>query len=117
MPVWTVQESTCSDISTVSVVVLWLLAVCVATDINVVEHVCIVHFTRSFMKSYEFRGNSAWISCGFSKASMQLTAELQYYFCGAELEYYFCGVCPYFRGMILRCPQICPYLANIFILH
>ena len=32
--------------------------------------------TRNFMKSDEFRGNSAQIPCGFRKASVQLTTEL-----------------------------------------
>ena len=32
-----------------------------------------VHVTRNFTKSDEFRGNSAWIQCGFCKASVQLT--------------------------------------------
>ena len=48
-------------------------------------HICVcvatVYVTRNLMKSDEFRGNSVQILCGFRKASVQLTAELQYYFC------------------------------------
>ena len=48
--------------------------------IYVIVHTVLV--TRNLTKSDEFRRNSARISCRFCKASVQLTAELQYYFCG-----------------------------------
>ena len=50
------------------------------------KYVCMVHVTRNFMKSNDFCGNSARILCGFRKASVQLTTELQYYFCGECLR-------------------------------
>ena len=46
-----------------------------------------VHVTRNFTKFDEFRGKSVQISYGFCKASMQLTAALQYYFCGKCLPF------------------------------
>ena len=46
-----------------------------------------VHVTRDFTKSNKFRETSVRCSCGSRKASMQLTAELQYYFRRACLPF------------------------------
>ena len=43
--------------------------------------------TRNFTKSDEFFENSARILCGFCRASVQLTAELQYYYRGECLPF------------------------------
>ena len=50
-------------------------------------HAATVLVTRNFTKSDEFRGNSARIPCGFRKASVQLTVELQFYFRGECLPF------------------------------
>ena len=46
-----------------------------------------VHVTRNFTKYDKFRGNSAWILCGFPKVFVQLNTELQYNFHGACLPF------------------------------
>ena len=55
---------------------MWCVLVCIS---GASVDAYTVHVTRNFTKSDGFRGNSAWIQCGFCKASMQLTVKLQYY--------------------------------------
>ncbi len=70
--------------------------------------VATVLVTRNFTKSDEFCRNSVRIPCGFHKASVQLTAN-----CSTTST----ESVSHFRGMILRCPRICHYKVNVFVLR
>ena len=86
-------------------------------------HLHTVHVTRNFTKSDEFRGKSARIPCVFRKASARnprrFRADSAKLPCSYPRNYSTTSaerVSP-FRGMILPCPQICPYPVNVFVLH